>query len=756
MIRLGLRLAFTGREALIRLAVTAVAVALGAGMLLTTLAGLNAVNAQNARYTWLNAEPGPQTPAIPTESSDSDQATAQQPVWWLLAGDNFDGKLIGRIDLAATGPRSVVPPGIPRVPAAGEFYVSPAMVKLLARTPAGQLSARFPGNQIGIIGRDALPSPDSLIIVIGRHATDLAAQGRASQITDFTTGTPGNCGCYVIGIDTNGIKLVFGVIAAALLFPVLVFIGTATRLSAARREQRFAAMRLVGATPRQVSVVSAVESVVAAVFGMLAGFLLFFAARGLIARIPFTGSRFFSSDLSLTPLNVLLVAIGVPIAAEIAARLALRRVHISPLGVSRRVRPKPPSANRLIPLAAGIAELGYFFVVGRPATSTGQLYAYLAGILLVMFGLVIAGPFITMLGSRLMAKRTGRPAILLAGRRLSDDPQMAFRAISGVILAMFVATVSVSVIGTIVANEGPQPAGSEASRVLVDDFTGPIAPAGGPDLPAASPALLTSLRDIPGVRAVLTIRKDPQSPADDPSGGLGLTSCRELKAIPELGQCPAGVAIVRISPYLAAFIGRHHAGDGSVSPAGDITTADLEALPLATVYVSTDGSQSAIEKARTSLENAYPFQRKAPETFSEQDAEHTEQLSQYQQLAEVVILASIPIAGCSLAVSVVGGLNDRKRPFSLLRLAGTPVGVLRRVVAVETALPLVLGAVLATAVGLLAAHLFLKSQLDYSLQPPTPAFYLVVLAGLVTAMGIVALTLPVLSRTTGPETARND
>jgi cell division protein FtsX len=43
--------------------------------------------------------------------------------------------------------------------------------------------------------------------------------------------------------------LVLAVVAAALLFPVLMFIGTATRLAATRREQRFAAMRLVGTTP---------------------------------------------------------------------------------------------------------------------------------------------------------------------------------------------------------------------------------------------------------------------------------------------------------------------------------------------------------------------------------------------------------------------------------------------------------------------------------------------------------------------------
>jgi len=49
MIRLGLRLTLGGgKEAAVRLAVTAAAVALGVGMLLITLAGINALTAQNA------------------------------------------------------------------------------------------------------------------------------------------------------------------------------------------------------------------------------------------------------------------------------------------------------------------------------------------------------------------------------------------------------------------------------------------------------------------------------------------------------------------------------------------------------------------------------------------------------------------------------------------------------------------------------------------------------------------------------------
>jgi hypothetical protein len=50
MIRLGLRLTLRGgREAAIRLALTAIAVALGVGLLLITLAGINALIAQNDR-----------------------------------------------------------------------------------------------------------------------------------------------------------------------------------------------------------------------------------------------------------------------------------------------------------------------------------------------------------------------------------------------------------------------------------------------------------------------------------------------------------------------------------------------------------------------------------------------------------------------------------------------------------------------------------------------------------------------------------
>src|SRR5258708_25638523 len=59
-----------------------------------------------------------------------------------------------------------------------------------------------------------------------------------------------------------------------------------------------------------------------------------------------------------------------------------------------------------------------------------------------------------------------------------------------------------------------------------------------------------------------------------------------------------------------------------------------------------------------------------PQTVGEATADDNAAYNAYQQLADVVILTSLTIAGCTLATGVAGGLADRKRPFSLLRLTG--------------------------------------------------------------------------------------
>ena len=740
MISLSLRLMVRGgREALLRLVVIAVAVTLGVAMLLITLSAINAVNAQNSRYAWLNASYSPK----------SQHAVAGvAPLWWELRGDYFAGDQIGRAEVAATGPTSPVPPGIPRLPAPGEYYASPRLSQLMATHPAAELRDRFPGHQVGIIAASALPAPNSLLVVVGYPAVQMAALPDVSQVSSFRYALAGGCNCYSIGINPNGLDLVLGVTTGAILFPVLIFIGAASRLSATRREERLAALRLIGATPRQVAVIAAVESTVAAVIGMAAGFGLFWLVRPAVATIPFTGDRFFTSDLSLSLVDLLAVGLGVPVAAAFVSRLALRRVQVSPLGVSRRTTPPPPRPYRLILLFAGILELK---VVHRPESAAGQTLVYLTGMTMMMAGLVVAGPWLTLLGSRVLARRTHRVSVLIASRRLSDDPRAAFRAISGLVLALFVTTVSVAAISTWDANRAVPVGGSAAHSTVVSDFSLYGGTGVGDSVPSVSPLLIDKLHRVAGVNGVAVVHTDPnQTPIAfgrfvDTGGGL--VACDQLAKTPALGRCAAGAQVAAI---LVAYNG---VTQQTTWPTASYSAQAVAALPVMSIAVATDGSRAAVEEARTTLGLAYRTVF-APETLAELATSPLN--TQYEQLADVVILVSLPIAGCSLAASVAAGLNDRRRPFSLLRLTGAPLGVLRRVVVLESAVPLLVSAVVAIGAGFLAAGLFVRSQLHYGLVPPGIGYYVIVALGVGASLAVLASTLPILTRISSPENARND
>jgi hypothetical protein len=796
VIPLGLRLVVSGgREAITRLVVLAVAVGLGVGLLLTAVAATNAVTTWNNRHAWWytgtsSVPPGPAT-------------AGTAPLWWHPGSDLFDGQDINRFDVAATGASSPVPPGISRDPAPGQYYASPALAALLRTTPANQLADRYPGHLAGTIGDAALPSPNSLVIIIGHTPAQLAHTPNSVRVTSIAGAGPGSSR-QCLGpdcppsVNPNGVDynppnggaspsttdLILSVVALAILAPVLIFIATATRLSAARREARFAAMRLVGATRRQISLLAATESTSAAVLGVALGFGVFFLLRAPVAGIPFIGQPFFPAEMTLSLLDVLAVALGVPVAAAVAARLALHRVHISPLGVARRQTPKPPRAWRVLPLLAGFADLGFFVVHGKPASPSAQVLAFVPGYLLIIAGLVIAGPWLTMAAARLMARWTSRPGTLIAARRLADDPGAAFRAVSGLVLALLITTAAVVAIATQDAKDLTRFGSVTESHVLTDQVSasnqvaGNIGPGSnggtarpGPAAPAAP--LTAQLRGIPGVHGVLVVRADPgltipgrfHDLGVDPEFGTvrpvpaGVVSCAQLATVPVLGRCPAGATAAAFPAD--GFNGPLGFSDTSFStftwPAANLRGAGLDTLGVDAINVQTDGTVPAVEQARTLLENAHAYPGvSTPSTISDIVAQDHSTNSDYRQLANVVILVSLPIAGCTLAAGIAAGLADRKRPFSLLRLTGARLATLRRVVALEGAVPLLAVAAAAIGTGFGAAAMNASLQQNHSIVAPGLAYYLLTAGGIIAALGIIAATFPLLARITGPEVARNE
>jgi FtsX-like permease family len=799
MIGLGLRLAVSGgREAITRLVILAVAVGLGTGLLLTAVAATNAVDAWNGRHAWFYTG----TTWVPRGP-----AAGVAPLWWHPGSDIFDGQQINRFDVAATGASSPVPPGIPRDPAPGEYYASPALAALLRANPADQLGDRYPGHLAGTIGDAALPSPDSLVVIVGRTSAQLAHTPDTAAVTSIATTVPGAPGDEQAEVNPRGLRyfppngaapagamdLILSVVALAVLTPVLIFIATATRLSAARREERFAAMRLVGATRKQVSMLAATESTAAGLAGVAVGFGIFFLLRVAVAGIPFVGQPFFPGDLSLSLPDVLVVAIGVPTAAAIAARLALRRVHISPLGVARRATPRPPRAGRVALLLAGLAELGFWSIVGQPASIPGELLAFVSSFALIIVGLFIAGPWLTMVAARTMARWTSHAGTLIAARRLADDPRAAFRSVSGLVLALLITTVAVVAITTQNAKDLTRWGSAAEANVLTDQISNQQFNIGSPGTdeataspgPAAAIAPLTArLRAIPGVQGVVVLRADPgltipgtfhnlgshpvlAGPLNNPHAAqagpssvpAGAVSCAQLAAVPALGRCPAGATAAAFPAGGFGVGGPLFGTDISTItwPRANIPAARLGALGVDAINVGTDGSAATVERARTLLENAraYPSVR-SPSTISDIVAHANSTHDAYQQLANVVILVSLPIAGCTLAAGIAAGLADRKRPFSLLRLTGARLGTLRRVVGLEGGVPLLAGAVVAIGTGFAAAAMSASEAQAHPMVAPGPAYYLLTAGGILVSLGIIAATFPLLARITGPEVARNE
>ena len=744
MIRLGLRLTLgSGREAFLRVLVTAAAVALGVGLLLAALAGINGLHAQSDRGAWLNSAVQPTPPSSPASG-----------LWWEPTTDSFGGQLIDQIDVAAAGPGAPIPPGMSRLPGPGQYFASPELVSLLRSQPADELRDRYPGRLVGTIGSAGLPSPNSLIIVIGHSVGQLSKQPAAIEIGAIHRGLANCYGCQsVVG---SGPVLEFILVggAVALVLPVLILIATASRLSAVRREERFASMRLVGATPRQISTISAVEAVIAALAGVVLGFGLFFAVRPLLYHVPFTGAPLAQGDLSLHAVDILIAVVGVPIAAVVSARLALRRVQISPLGVTRRVRKRPPGIARIVPLLAGIAFLAYFDAAGKPGAIGSQLLELLVGFALLIVGLVLAGPWFTTAGSRIMAKRASRPATLIAGRHLLDDPKAAFRFVSGLVIALFVASAAIGALSSVT-----QVTGGGIANASLSTLADPFCTYSTTDCPTASvvasvpPSVLHELRATPGVQGVALVHEAPSQTQEGRS--FGVVACDELATTPAIGRCAPRATVASVGYFLSKVLGHTANASTTTWPSWNLSATQLASLPVSAVVVATNGSSGAIERVRTELERAFPLQG-TPVTVEALGPSTARLLTMIQAMTDVIIVASLIIAACSLAVNIAAGLTERRRPFSLLRLTGVPRKLLHRVVTLESALPLLLVAAVSIVVGLLAAALYLHSQVGLAFSLPGFSYWTTVIGGLAASMAIIAATFPILDRITGPEVARNE
>lgn len=270
--------------------------------------------------------------------------------------------------------------------------------------------------------------------------------------------------------ETAFVYQVLSVLALALLLvPLGSLGGAAARLSARRRDDRLATLRLLGATPGTVTAMTVLESAGVALLGAFAGILLYLGMLPLVGLIPFGGS----------PIGVEGVWVGVPIAAAVvlgvvllaagSAAVGLRAVNVSPLGV--RTKQQAPTVHWVrIVVGVGIVIVAY----GMLSVVTGlQQVAAIVTVLGVGFAagvgvLGLIGPWVVGVIGRGSVKRAKTPDRLLAARTILESPKAAWRQVSGVAMTSFVAVVAGTGVALMDAAGGSDL--DRESAILIDDI----------------------------------------------------------------------------------------------------------------------------------------------------------------------------------------------------------------------------------------------------------------------------------------------
>lgn len=225
-----------------------------------------------------------------------------------------------------------------------------------------------------------------------------------------------------------------------LVVPLTNLGGAAARLSARRRDERLSTLRLLGVTPMGVSVATVIESVLVAASGAVAGAVVHLATAPLVGLIPFRGTALGTDAVMLSPLGILAVVGGVLLVAAGSAVLGLRRVIVSPLGVRMRTTVSTVHWFRAI---IGISVLALVFVLVKVFPSVAGLavtITVLAGLFAVALAVLnVIGPWVLKVSASRQLRRAERADRLLAARLVLDSPKAAWRQVSGIAMASFMA-----------------------------------------------------------------------------------------------------------------------------------------------------------------------------------------------------------------------------------------------------------------------------------------------------------------------------
>jgi hypothetical protein len=766
---MGARFAFTGgREGWVRLLLTGVGVGLGVALLLLTTAIPNALAVRHQRD---NAR------ADHTFNQEQKPKAGNTLVIADVDTTYREEDIRGRL-MEPEGIRAPLPPGLDRYPEQGEMVVSPALKKLLQSDAGSLLRQRLPYRITGTIGESGLIGSHDLAYYAG--AKGLAAKIHPQDVARIDMF--GDNGNEKENSDPVLLLLVL-VVFVVLLTPVAVFIAAAVRFGGERRDRRLAALRLVGSDSGMTRRIAAGEALLGSVLGLVFGTAFFLAGRQLAASVEVFGVSVFPDYMNPSPALALLVVVAVPAAAVLVTLFALRGVVIEPLGVVRTAKPRRRRLwwRLLLPLA-GLAMLYPMIGKGRDNGSFNE-YLVVGGVMLLLVGITALLPWVV---ETVVARLgSGGVAWQLAVRRLQLSSGTAARMVNGIAVAV-AGAIALQMLFSGVQGDYTKQSRKDVSRAQMQiNVTH--------DVPVVATA--GEFTGTKGVQRVMAFsdsgigdrRKDPETTSEVTVG-----DCAALRELAHLPSCREGdVFVLRggeydtdapalAKPGRTLYINPTYGGEPKgveypwtvpqglkqaqsrkdptgVKRGGFLFTrsavpAQAERGFQGTIFLALDRSvPDAPEYVRNTAARVTPLS--PPMTWAA-----TQQSVRFTSIRTGLFVGAacvLVLIGASLLLSQLEQLRERKKLLSSLVAFGTRRRTLSLSVLWQTAIPIALGLLLASAVGLTLGAVLLKM---------TAATVTVDWASVLTMTGfgaavvllVTALSLPPLLRLMRPDGLRTE
>ncbi|WP_372409231.1 FtsX-like permease family protein [Streptomyces luteireticuli] len=723
---LGVRYAVSGgREGWVRTALTATGVGLGVALLMIAASVPSMMEKRHERGTARSVGVTGEFRNL----KEKDAARGSGTLLYQEADTDFRDRPITGGLLRPDGPDAPLPPGVQRMPRAGEMVLSPALDRLLSSEEGKLLRDRFSAyRKTGIIADSGLIGPSELFYYAGSDR--LSPATGAKRIERFGHEEP--------DIPMDPVLVVLTImVCVVLLTPVGVFIATSVRFGGERRDRRLAALRLMGADLGMIRRIAAGEALGGSAIGLAVGAVFFLLLRENARDVAIRGTSVFPSDIIPSPALIALILLAVPACAVVVTLFALRGIAIEPLGVVRNAVPRRRRLWwRLLVPAAG-AGLLLPLVGQEPGMYRDPLTTYrvAAGAVLLLTGVTVLLPWLVEL---FVARLRGGPLPWqLAVRRLQLHSGPAARAVSGVAVAVAGAIAVQMLFAGVRGNYETEPADTPSHSQLQASSSLKSA--------ADVHGYAERVRAVPGVRSAVGYADRYIEVKGDAGkvSSMTIADCASLRELARLDSCKdgdvflgrsdednhqksfgAGTRIV-VTPYdtsgkearayqwtipsSARIVrtrpdptGEHHDG---VLVTPSVLKADAIPDIRSRLNIKTEpGDLDAIERVRNTLARIDPAVR----VWRMGGVQKDENYAVIERGLLIGAVGTLTLIGTTMLVASLEQLRERKRLLAVLVAYGTRRRTLAWSVFWQTTIPVLLGMAVAVAGGLALGWIILK------------------------------------------------